>query len=110
MKTFTLKSCPSTEDLVGILRREFSNQYAYQLFGIGKEKSIIVKQSTFVGAQISKIENDITVGSVPPSIPTSLIYGLDTLVTGGAVMKAIFHTPWVKLERDIIAFLRQKYN
>ena len=66
MTISTTKPLPASKELVEILKKDFSETHDYKLFGLGK-KSIIVGQSTLVGAQISVFENDIMIQSTIPN-------------------------------------------
>lgn len=106
---------PATKELAAILKRELSDRYAYQLFGLGNSKSIIVRKSTFVGAQISISEKEITIQGMPPSIPAYFLSFLG--LTEFAFIPLIFlgqlwslPSQWKMLEKEIGAFLKRKYN
>ena len=104
MKILTSKTPPSTKELAEILKREFSDHYSYKQLSLGEEKNIIVRKSTFVGAQISKSGNEITIEGIQPSIPAVLFSFILQLITG-------FSTPSSrKLEKEIGFFLQHKYN
>lgn len=107
MKVFTLKNSPSTEEIAEILKNDFSDKYAYDFFGLGAERSIIVRKSEFVGAQISKSGNQITVHAMSPNLLFSF---LDPFLTGLNILGLIFHSPWKKLETDLVVFLKKSYN
>jgi len=111
MKVSISKTAPSAKELTEVLKQEFSARYSYELFGLGEEKSIIVQKSAFVGAQISKRQNEFDILITPPSIASgyllagvSFVPGLD-LVLGWAL-----RPQFLKLEREIAGFLNQRYN
>lgn len=108
MKLLTSKMPPSTNELVEILKREFSDRYTYEMFGLGNEKSILVKKSFFVGAQISKRENEFMIDGIHPSISSSLIALL--LQVLGSLYILFSPSPYRKLEKEIGVFLKQKFN
>ena len=110
MRVFKLKTSPSTEELVGILKREFSNLYSYNLFGLDCERSIMVGKSTFVGAQVSIKGNEVTVHGVPPSATTTFLSALDFFVTGGLFMGLPFQAKREKFEKEVGGFLQRKFN
>ena len=110
MRVFKLKSSPSTEQLVEVLKREFSNRYDYSMFGFDCDKSIIVKKSTFIGAQISKKENEITVHGIPPSTIATLLSLVDMFITGGVFMGLPFMTRRNNFEKEVGVFLQRKFN
>lgn len=108
MKILTGKATPPVNELAEVLQHEFCNQYSYRLFGIGKEKTIIVGKSTFVGAQISKSGNEITIEGIQPSIPAVIFSFFLQLFAGlGAPLT---RKPWQNFEREVGVFLQHKYN
>ncbi|HUR10895.1 MAG TPA: hypothetical protein VM012_05975 [Flavitalea sp.] len=107
MKVGTSKITPTTRVLAEILKKEFSGRYSFRLFRMGKERSIIVRKSTFVGVQISKCENELTIEGVQPSIPAVLFSFLLNLA-GLNVPVSPF--AWKNLETDLALFLADKYN
>ncbi len=113
MKVSTTKLLPSSNELVGILNWEFSDRYTFDLFGLGAEKSIIVQKSTFIGVQISKRSNEISIEGVSPSTISRVILFADSLffgLMGWAVQDLLFGVEWKKLEKEIGFFLKKKYN
>lgn len=110
MKILNLKNVPSTTELSEILKREFSGDYSYKFFGLDREKSIIVRKAPFVGVQISKRENEITVQGLFSTSPSSSFFSfLDLLGTGGLLV-AIFGSSVKKPEKEIALFLKNKYE
>lgn len=111
MRISTSKTPPSTRELAEILKREFSGRYSYKLSGLGSDKVIMVRKSTFVGAQISKTGNAITIeGSFHPSSAASFLYFFDCLITEGAVLAFSFGSKCKEFEKEIAVFLNRKYN
>lgn len=92
MKIKTIENTPSSKQLAEILKNEFSDQYSYELYGFGKEKSIIVRKSIFVGAQISKRKNELIIEGFPnPSIATSFFaFLLPVILSIGAPVQRLF--------------------
>ena len=107
MKVFTIEQNPSSEQIAAILEKEFSSQYSYSLFGLGKNKSIVVRKSEFVGAEISVSGNQITVHAMSPNLLFSF---LDPFLTGMNVIGSVFKNPLKKLESDLVSFLKSKYS
>ena len=109
------KPAPTPHELAHMLQREFSPQYAYQLFGLGKVKSLLVGKSPMVGAQISIRENEITIQRSPPSILGGVWSFLGITELGFALI-FFLRTPWTvhsqgkSLEKELGLFLRQKFN
>jgi len=108
MKLITLKTLPSTNDLIEVLKREFSDQYTYKIFGLGSEKSIIVQKSFFIGAQISKRDNEFTIDGIQPSISSTLI--ALTLQVLANLYILFSPSPYKKFEKEIGLFLKTKYS
>lgn len=106
MKVFTLGQNPSTEEIERILEQKFNSKYTYSIFGVGKSKSVIVRKSDFVGAQISKSGNQLTVHAQSPNL---LLSFLDPLI-GINLMGAIFSSPLKKLEAELVTFLKNQYS
>lgn len=104
MKVITVNQDPSAEEIARTLEQEFSSQYSYSLFGLGNSKSVVVRKSEFVGAQISKSGSQITVHAQPPNI---LLSSLDALLTG--IISAAYYSSLKNLEADLLVFLKNKY-
>lgn len=104
MKVFTITQNPSTEQIAEVLRQQFAPEYGYRFFGI--TKSIIVRKSEFIGAEVSKSGNQITVHAMSPNLLFSF---LDPFLTGLNVVGLVFNAPLKKLEADLVAFLKNKY-
>ena len=109
-----VKATPSNEEILEILKREFSDDYAYKLYGLGK-KSIMVRKSALIGAQISVRENEISIEGTPPSFGAGF---LATLAMSEAAVMLVpifalagaFPSRYKKLERKLALFLREKYG
>jgi hypothetical protein len=106
MKVFTIEQDPSIEEIARILEQEFTSKHTYSIFGVGKSKSVIVRKSDFIGAQISKSGNQLTVHAQSPNL---LLRFLDPLI-GMNVLGAVFNSPLKKLEADLVTFLKNKYS
>lgn len=107
MKVFTIEQDPSADEIAQALEQEFSSKYTYSFFGIGKDKTIIVRKSEFVGAQISKSANQMTVHAQSPNLLLSV---LNPLLTGIDLIGTAFQSPLKKLETDLVIFLKNKYS
>lgn len=105
MKVFKIEQDPSAEEIVLALRQEFSSKYSYSFFGVGENKTIIVKRSELIGAQISKSGDRITVHAMPPNL---LLSSLDAVLTG--LVSAVSYSALIKLEKDLVVFLKGKYS
>jgi len=106
MKVFTVEQNPSPEQIVAMLEKEFSSKYSYTFFGLGKNRSIVVRKSEFVGAEISISGNQITVHAMSPNLLFSF---LDPFLTGMNVIGSVFKSPLKKLEADLVSFLKSRY-
>ncbi len=108
MKIKTIKALPSSKELMEALQKEFPEKYSFKLFGIGDEKSIIVHKSFFIGAQISKNGNEITIDGISPSALSSLI----TILLQQLANLFILFNPsrYKKVEKELAAFLYNRYN
>jgi hypothetical protein len=109
MKVYASKPLPAAKELAEILNQEFSGRYSSRLYGLGSDKTIMVRESTFVGAQISIRENEITVQGVPSQILT-VISMTELAVVLIFFLGWVFNASWKKLEREIAVFLHHKYN
>jgi hypothetical protein len=109
------KPAPSPQELAQILQGEFSPQYSYKLFGLGKAKSLLVGKSIMVGAQISIRNNEITIQGSPPSIFGGLLSFLGITEIGLALIFFLgtpwaLYAQWKSLEKELGLFLKQKFN
>lgn len=105
MKVFTIQKHPSAEEIAAALQTEFSSKYEYNLFGIGDSKSVILKKSGLVGAQISRSGNTITVHAMLPNL---LLSSLDALLSG--LVSFGSQASFANLEKNLVSFLKIKYG
>jgi len=108
-----VKSSPSNEELIAALRRDFSKAYSYREFGLGK-KTVLVRKSVFLGAQISVKENEITIQGSPPSFGSGILAGLAMTEAAIFVVPLFLFTgatpsKFRKLETEIALFLSSKF-
>ena len=108
MRLTATKKLPPVQNLVKILQNEFSDKYKFSLFGLGDEKSIIAKKSTFVGAQIVISKNQIDVDGISPSVLSSFFSMVLQVFMNLFILFSVM--PFSKVEKDIASFLNQKYN
>lgn len=109
MKKIEVKKTPPYEEILGNLKREFSGKYAYDFFGLGSEKSIIVRKSRFVGAQISRGENGLSIQALMPLSITNWFLSLFlSLYASGAML--MWTSPYKKLENELALFLKNRYE
>lgn len=97
------RELPNLKDLLEELKNEFSDQYTIKIFGLGSQKSILVRKSAWVGVQITLHGNEIYLDGSFPNIVTSSLMTLLSQSTIAPVYK------WVELEKKISDFLKRKY-
>ena len=102
----TSRKTPQLEELTGILKEEFSNQYSYKIFGLGPEKSIIVQKSTMVGVQLTQRGKEIAVDGTFPSLAASFF---SALISVAGIWLTPTHSYWRGFENEMAVFLRRKY-
>lgn len=112
MKISTSKNLPSATELIEILKQEFSGSHSYRLIGLGKDKTILVGASTFVGAQISIGENEITVQGVPPCLPAAYFVSFLAITEFAFFLIALMSTTskLKLLEKDVAIFLKNRFH
>jgi hypothetical protein len=86
-------------DLTQVLKSQFSN-YSVYTFDSKPQKSIIVRKSATVGAQITVRDNEILVDGCCPNIIISALIGF---------LSVIF-PPYLDFEREIADFLKSRYQ
>lgn len=94
-----------------LLRQELPGEYRVKEFGLGK-KSIMIKQSTFIGAQITVRENEILVDECPPSFAGTLLSSL-LMVDFGGLIRFIFGavpSQFHKLEKEVASLIKKQYK
>ena len=110
MRIPTTKTLPAYEDLITLLRSEFSDKYDYELFGLADKKSILVGKSPFVGAQVSIAENEITIQGTPPSMLTGNFLFFFSLVGVDTVLGLLYGSKLKKFERELAIFLKNRFG
>jgi hypothetical protein len=109
MKIRASKAVPATQELVKILQDEFGGRYSCKLFGFGRDKTILVKQSLFVSTQITIRGNEISVQGMP-----SQFVAVIGMTEFAAVMVLflgwVLRAPWKELEKEVASFLHQRYR
>ncbi len=86
-------------DLKDILSRDFCRDCSYSLFGMGKEQSIMVRQSNWKGLQVSMRGNEVVIDSYYPNSFISFMMTLLALYPG-----------WVKLEKKLARFIVGRFG
>lgn len=102
----TSKKIPIPQELSQVLKEEFSDRYSYTIFGLGSEKSVIVRKSTLVGVQITPRKNETMVDGTFPSVATAFF---STLICGGGYWTPLYYS-WLDFEKEISLFLKRKYD
>jgi hypothetical protein len=90
---------PNFNELIEVLKRQFSNHSVYT-FDSKPQKSIIVRKSALVGAQVTVRDNEIMVDACCPNIFISALIGL---------ISTIFQ-PHHDFEMKVTDFLKKTYN
>lgn len=83
------RPAPPVTQLMDLLKREFSNKYSYQLYGV-KQDSILIGKSFFYGAQISVQNKQISIQYSPPSWLAGFISSLAMTELGVFIIPFIF--------------------
>jgi hypothetical protein len=95
---------PELSVLLDALNARFSNRYACKMFEFG-EPSIIVKKSFWIGAQITVRNREIELDFTYPNLISGIMGAVLTYI---AAFSGITRS-WYKLEKELGAFLVQKY-
>ena len=93
------KQLPDFNELLLTLKSQYSNYAVYTSYSIPR-KSIIVRKSAAVGAQITVRGNEIIVDACCPNIFISALIGLISII----------FPPYHNFEIRIADFLKNKYN
>lgn len=109
MKIYTSNSLPETQAVLELLRKQFGHRYSCELFGLGKDKTIMVRQSAFVAAQVTIRQNEITVQGMPSQI-IPVIGMTELAIVLVPFLGWLIKAPWKKIEREVATFLQQSFN
>lgn len=115
MRIEVSKKLPPIKELAEILKHEFSHLYTYKVLGLGK-KSILVGKSTLIGAQISVLENEVSIASSPPSVFAGILQAVGLTEFAIFLLPIFFHeglplpSKYSELEKEIGSFLQYKYS
>jgi hypothetical protein len=99
---------PSNEQLIDLLKQRFSDGYSYRLFGLGNKKTVLIKKSPFVGAQVSIRENEVTVLGTPPSMLTGNFLFLLSWIGVDVILGLLFRSQLKSIEFEVTRFLKDK--
>ena len=109
MKILASKEIPSTTELAETLQKEFNGRYSCKLFGLGKDKTILVRQSPFVSTQITIRGNEITVQGMPSQF-LAVISMTELAAFMILFLGWVLRAPWKSLEKEVAVFLYQRYH
>jgi len=109
-----VKSTPTNEELMSILRQKLSGEYSVREFGLGK-KTVIIKKSTLVGAQITVRENEISVHESTPSIVGGILSSLAMIEWAGLLIYLFGIADAVpaksqSFEKEVASMIKKQYN
>lgn len=109
-----VKTTPTNEELIAFLRKELPSDYSVREFGLGK-KTVMIKKSSFIGAQITLRENEIAVDESTPSLAGGILSSLAMIelaslivfiFASGSATRANFQA----FEREMAGLINEKYN
>lgn len=110
----SVKRTPTNEDLIALLRQKLPSEYSVKEFGLGK-KTVLIKKSTFIGAQITVRENEISIDASAPSVAGGMWSTL-AMTELAIVIVPVF---WIagatpsksrKFEKEIATFINERCN
>lgn len=109
-----VKSTPTNEELIAFLRKELPSDYSVREFGLGK-KSILIKKSTFIGAQITIRENEISVDASAPSLAGGMWSSLAMTELAVVIIPVFWiagatQTKFRDFEKEMASLINEKYN
>lgn len=109
-----VKSTPTNEELIALLRKELPSDYSLREFGLGK-KTVMIKKSTFIGAQITVRKNEIAVDESTPSVAGGILSSL-AMIELASLIVFIFasgtptRSKFQAFEREMAALIFKLYN
>lgn len=107
MEVIATRQNPSMNEIVEYLGKNFNDKCSYSRYGLNDNKSLIISKSIFLGAQVWKAGETITVQIV---IPNPLLGFLDTLLLGSSFIHLFLSEERNKLEKELVRLLRNKYS
>ena len=117
MKISITGSLPPLAELVRVLNDAFGPDYSFRIFGVGKRKSIMARKSSFVGLQLSIVENQIDFQPTAPTMSGSalgfmMLTELAPLVMIPLLIISDFFRkdPYKEMAKEIGLFLKHKYS
>ena len=109
-----VKTTPTNEELITLLRKELPSHYSVREYGLGK-KTVMIRKSAFIGAQITVRKNEIAVDESTPSVAGGILSSL-VMIELASLIVFIFASDgatWSKLqnfEKEMASFLKEQYN
>ena len=116
MKIPLKSKSPTIPELIDTLNNEREARLSYEKFGMGVGKTVVVKKSFCVGAEITCDKQSITVERLIPSIGVSMISNFFTFLISGIAaplwrLGDLFGgSDWQKFEKEITQILYKKYG
>jgi hypothetical protein len=110
----SVKRTPTNEDLIALLRQKLPSEYSVKEFGLGK-KTVLIKKSTFIGAQITVRENEISIDASAPSVAggmwsTLAMTELAIVIVPVFWIAGAFPSKMKKFEKEVANFINERYN
>lgn len=109
MKIRTKHPLPSTKALKAYLDTKLSNRSA-RLFGLGSDKTLLVKKSAFIGVQITRRDHELVIEGSLPSISSSILSGFLMLEGIFYLFEFIFQKQWKKMELEVAQAISEQYH
>ena len=99
---------PSKEEIIEKINATWPGVSA-RLFGLGRDKTILVKKSAFVGLQLTRKKNGYEIEGTIPSYFSFLVSGILHLDSIFYLLEFLFFPSWKNLKSDMRNFLNQEY-
>lgn len=110
MRIETKQPLPNSEQLIELLRQDFSSRYSYNLFGIGGKKTILIESSPFVGAQVSIGDNDLNIQATPPSIAVGNFLFVFSWIGVDVILGLLYRSQLKNMELAVAKFLKERFG
>lgn len=109
-----VKSTPTNEELMSVLRQKLSGEYSVREFGLGK-KTVMIKRSTMVGVQITVRQNEISVHESSPSVAGGILSSLAMIEWAGLLIHVFGIVGAVpaksqSFEKEVARLIHENYN
>ncbi len=109
-----VKNTPTNDELIALLQKELPSDYSVREFGLGK-KTVMIKKSAFIGAQITVRKNEIAVDESTPSVAGGTLSSL-AMIELASLIVFIFasgsatRSKMQNFEREMASLINEKYN